>query len=87
MENKIPNSNGNDVLTPKEIEHRTRVEMIQQEQPLYDDVEIAHNPNTPQSTLNPDIMEQYDQAREPSDELRKMLDYKQRQMEEFTNNY
>ncbi|MBQ7977413.1 MAG: signal peptidase I [Clostridia bacterium] len=87
MENKIPNSNGNDVLTPKEIEHRTRVEMIQQEQPLYDDVEIAHNPNTPQSALNPDIMEQYDQAREPSDELRKMRDYKQRQMEEFTNNY
>ncbi len=78
---------GEGVLTPKQIEHNTRAELINQEQPVYDDVDILYNPNAPQSILKPEIMEQYDQAKEPSKEQIKLREYKQRQMEEFTNNY
>lgn len=85
MENKSPLDN--EYLTPNDLEHQTRAEIINQEQPVIDDVEIVNNPNAPQSILKPEIQEQYDQAKEPSEELLKMRDYKQRQMEEFTNNY
>ena len=87
MEKNMENKEGEKSLTPAQIEHRTRAEIINQEQPEYDDVEISNNPNAPKSILNPAIMEQYDQAKEPSDEQIKLRDYKQRQMEEFTNNY
>lgn len=83
----MENKEGEKSLTPAQIEHRTRAEIINQEQPEFDDVEISNNPDAPKSVLNPAIMEQYDQAKEPSDELIKLRDYKQRQMEEFTNNY
>lgn len=78
---------GEEALTARQIEHNTRAEIINQEQPVYDDVDIVYNPNAPRSTLNPEIMEQYDQAKEPSREQIKLREYKQRQMEEFTNNY
>ena len=83
----MENKEGEKSLTPAQIEHRTRSELINQEQPTYDDVEISNNPDAPKSVLNPAIMEQYDQAKEPSDEQIRLRDYKQRQMEEFTNNY
>ena len=78
---------GEEALTARQIEHNTRAEIINQEQPVYDDIDIVYNPNAPRSTLNPEIMEQYDQAKEPSREQIKLREYKQRQMEEFTNNY
>lgn len=78
---------GEEAITARQIEHNTRAEIINQEQPVYDDIDIVYNPNAPRSTLNPEIMEQYDQAKEPSREQIKLREYKQRQMEEFTNNY
>ncbi len=74
-------------LTPQELEHLSRVEMLRQEQPEVDDIEVTNNPNSPKSILNPEIMAQYDQAREPSAEQLKLREYKARQMEEFTNDY
>ncbi len=79
--------NGEKALTPNEIAHQSREIMLDQEQPVYDDVEVSNNPNAPKSIINPEIQEQYDQAKEPSEEMIKLREYKQRQMQEFTNNY
>lgn len=81
------NNNGEKPLTPNELEHQSRSIMLEQEQPVVDDVEMVNNPNAPKSIINPEIQEQYDQAKEPSEEMIKLREYKQRQMEEFTNNY
>lgn len=79
--------NGENQFKPDQIEHATRKTLLDEEQPVIDDVEMANNPNAPKSILNPEIQEQYDQAKEPSEEMIRLREYKQRQMQEFTNNY
>ncbi len=79
--------NNPEKLDSEKIEHATRKTLLDQEQPSFDDVEMANNPNAPHSTINPDIQDQYDQSKEPSDEMLRLREYKQRQMQEFTNNY
>ena len=65
----------------------TRREIINQEQPVIDAVPIAIDPDAPDPNLNPDIMQQYDQAKEPSAEVVKLRNFKKRQMQEFTDHY
>ena len=65
----------------------TRREIINQEQPVIDSVEITIDPNAPETVIKPEIMQQYDQAKEPSPEVVKLRNYKKRQMQEFTSEY
>ncbi len=69
-------------------ENLTRTEMLNAEQPRSDAVEVLYDPKTPapQGKMQ-SIMEQYDQACEPSGEMLKLRNYKRRQMNEFTDNY
>lgn len=66
----------------------TRQELINAEQPRSDAVEVLYDPQTPKpSGKISAVMEQYDQATEPSGEMLKFRNYKRRQMNEFTDNY
>ncbi len=66
----------------------TRKEIIRAEQPKDDSVEILYDPKAPElKGKNPAIMDQYNQASEPSNETVKLRNYKRRQMNEFTDNY
>ncbi len=66
----------------------TRREFIRAEQPKNDAIEILYDPHVsaPQGK-NKSIMDQYDQASEPSSDTLKLRNYKRRQMNEFTDNY
>lgn len=67
---------------------QTRKEIIGAEQPKNDSVEILYDPKNPDPKgKNPAILDQYDQASEPSSETLKLRNYKRRQMNEFTDNY
>lgn len=67
---------------------QTRKEIISAEQPKNDLVEILYDPkNSDPKGKNPAILDQYDQASEPSSETLKLRNYKRRQMNEFTDNY
>ncbi len=85
----MDSNNKNKELGQKNMEQvdETRKEILNQEQPEVDSVEISHDPKAPDSNLNPNIMKQYDQAKEPSQETLKLRNYKKRQMQEFTNDY
>lgn len=65
----------------------TRREILNQEQPVVDAVPITIDPDAPESNINPEILQQYDQAKEPSAEVVKLRNYKKRQMQEFTDQY
>ncbi len=66
----------------------TRQEIINAEQPRVDSIEILFDPNAPEEDKqNPVILDQYDQACEPSNETLRLRNYKRRQMNEFTDNY
>lgn len=66
----------------------TRREMIDAEQPHHEPAEILFDPKIPRPVgKRPEIMDQYDQASEPSSETLKLRNYKRRQMNEFTDNY
>lgn len=67
---------------------RTRKELIRAEQPKDDSIEILYDPKAPDlKGKNPVILDQYNQASEPSSETVKLRNYKRRQMNEFTDNY
>ena len=66
----------------------TRQAIINAEQPRVDSIEILYDPKNPEPKgQNPAIMEQYNQASEPSSETLRLRNYKRRQMNEFTDNY
>jgi len=66
----------------------TRRELIRAEQPKDDAIEILYNPKEPDPKgKNQAIMDQYDQANEPSSETVRLRNFKRRQMNEFTDNY
>lgn len=66
----------------------TRKAIINDEQPKVDSIEVLFDPQAPsEAGHNPAILEQYNQASEPSNETVKLRNYKRRQMNEFTDNY
>lgn len=66
----------------------TRKEFIRAEQPKADAIEILFDPKNPDPLgKNQAIMDQHDQASEPSNETLKLRNFKRRQMNEFTDNY
>ena len=82
--------NNNNESRHKDILGRdiTRKAIIDAEQPVAEHVEVLYDPHAPEVVgKNVAVMEQYDQANEPSNETVKLRNYKRRQMNEFTDNY
>ena len=66
---------------------KTRQELINQEQPSFDSVSYSYDPDAPKSSLNKNVMLQYDQAIETRQQSSKLRNYKKRQIGEYTSNF